>query len=66
MWDNAPWKPRRWQQEALPVAIDALKAGKKPIISAIMGAGKSVLLAVPACPKSSQDDGPKPGQDGPR
>tara|TARA_R100001510_G_scaffold57750_1_gene67425 strand:- start:2552 stop:4036 length:1485 start_codon:yes stop_codon:yes gene_type:complete len=45
MWDNAPWKPRRWQQEALPVAIDALKAGKKPIISAIMGAGKSVLLA---------------------
>lgn len=45
MWDNAPWKPRKWQEEALPVAIDALKQGKKPIISAIMGAGKSVLIA---------------------
>ena len=45
MWDNAPWEPRRWQKECLPVAIEALRAGKKPIISAIMGAGKSVLLA---------------------
>ena len=45
MWNDAPWTPRKWQKEALPIAIDALRAGKKPIISAIMGAGKSVLLA---------------------
>jgi len=37
--------PRRWQEEALPLIIDAVKQGKKPIISAIMGSGKSVLIA---------------------
>ena len=45
MWNNAPWKPRKWQKAALPVAIEALRGGKRPIISAIMGAGKSVLIA---------------------
>ena len=45
MWNNAPWKPRKWQKSALPVAIEALRGGKRPIISAIMGAGKSVLIA---------------------
>ena len=45
MWIDAPWKPRRWQEKALPVAIQALKAGNRPVISAIMGAGKSVLIA---------------------
>jgi superfamily II DNA or RNA helicase len=45
MWDNATWTPRRWQEEALPLAISALKEGKRPIISAIMGAGKSILIA---------------------
>ncbi|MAK37988.1 MAG: hypothetical protein CMC15_17645 [Flavobacteriaceae bacterium] len=45
MWDNAPWRPRAWQREALPLAIASLKSGKKPVISAIMGAGKSVLIA---------------------
>ena len=45
MWDNAPWKPRAWQEDALPHIISALKTGKRPIVSAIMGAGKSVLIA---------------------
>jgi len=45
MWDDAPWEPRKWQRECLPVAIEALKAKKKPVVSAIMGAGKSVLIA---------------------
>ena len=45
MWTEAPWTPRRWQREALPLAISSLKEGKRPIISAIMGAGKSILIA---------------------
>jgi len=44
-WDNAPWAPRRWQAEALPIVIDAIKTGKRALISAIMGSGKSVLIA---------------------
>ena len=39
------FQPRKWQAEALPKIIEALRAGKKPIVSAIMGAGKSVLIA---------------------
>ena len=45
MWDNAPWEPRKWQKEALPMAIAALREGRRPIVSAIMGAGKSILIA---------------------
>ena len=45
MWNDAPWEPRKWQREALPLAIASLRSGKRPIISAIMGAGKSVLIA---------------------
>jgi len=45
MWNDAPWEPRQWQREALPQAIASLRSGKRPIISAIMGAGKSVLIA---------------------
>lgn len=43
---------RRWQAEALPLAIDAVKAGRKSVIHAVMGAGKSVLIAevLRACP----------------
>ncbi|NBR68374.1 MAG: hypothetical protein EBT79_14090 [Actinobacteria bacterium] len=36
---------RRWQSEALPIVIDAIKARKNPVVSAFMGAGKSVFLA---------------------
>lgn len=44
-WEGAPWTPRTWQKEALEAGIASIKAGKRPIISAIMGAGKSVLIA---------------------
>ena len=43
MWDKC--KPRKWQAEALPVIVDSLKQGKRPVVSAIMGSGKSVLIA---------------------
>ena len=45
MWENAPWTPRAWQREALPLAIASIKDRQKPVIAAIMGAGKSVLIA---------------------
>ena len=35
---------RRWQVEALPIVIAALKARKRPVVSAFMGSGKSVFL----------------------
>lgn len=44
-WDRAPWRPRKWQQEALPIVIEAMKHGKRGLISAIMGSGKSVLIS---------------------
>lgn len=45
-WDNAPWEPRKWQREALPVIINAIKSGvKAPVVSAIMGAGKSITIS---------------------
>lgn len=34
---------RRWQAEALPIALDALRSGVKGVIAAVMGAGKSRL-----------------------
>lgn len=37
-------EPRRWQSEALVAAADALVAGRWGVISAVMGAGKSVLI----------------------
>lgn len=42
---GAPITLRKWQSEALPIAIEALKAKKRPIVAAFMGAGKSVLIA---------------------
>tara|TARA_R110000824_G_scaffold16213_6_gene67486 strand:+ start:7247 stop:8755 length:1509 start_codon:yes stop_codon:yes gene_type:complete len=45
MWKGSKFPPRKWQKEALPLIIDSLRAGKKPIVSAIMGSGKSILLA---------------------
>lgn len=43
-----PWlgrEPRRWQAEALPVALDAIDRGEAGVIVAVMGAGKSVAQA---------------------
>ena len=39
------WTLRRWQAEALPVVIAALRARRRPVVSAFMGSGKSVFLA---------------------
>lgn len=42
-WNDAPWSPRRWQRACLPILVEALKAGRRPVISAVMGSGKSIL-----------------------
>ena len=42
-WEGAPWRPRKWQAEALPVIIEGLKARKRGVVCAVMGAGKSIL-----------------------
>lgn len=42
-----PWHgitPRDWQAEALPVALEALRSGRRSLVQAMMGAGKSVFL----------------------
>ena len=36
---------RRWQREALPIALVAIVDGKRGIVEAVMGAGKSILIA---------------------
>ena len=38
-------EPRRWQVEALDAAQQAIAPGAAPMIEAVMGAGKSVLIA---------------------
>ena len=43
-----PWphkQPRRWQAEALPLTLDAIRSKRRSVVSAVMGAGKSVLIA---------------------
>ena len=49
-WEGAPWDPRAWQRAALPEIREAVRQrveGRfaRPIVSATMGAGKSILLA---------------------
>lgn len=44
-WEGAEWPPRRWQAEALPVIIENARQGRRGLVSAVMGAGKSVLQA---------------------
>lgn len=43
-WSGAPWQPRAWQRDALPVIEEALAGGRRAVVSAVMGSGKSVLL----------------------
>lgn len=55
LWNGAPWSPRAWQRDALPVIIENLKAGRRGIVSATMGSGKSILqtaLVAAALPKA--------------
>ena len=42
-WEEWPFEPRKWQSEALVEVASAV--GNRPICRAVMGAGKSVLLA---------------------
>jgi superfamily II DNA or RNA helicase len=42
-WPNIT--PRAWQRDALPLALDAIRSKRPAIVSAIMGSGKSVLIA---------------------
>ena len=44
-WEGSKFQPRKWQAEALPEIIRQIKARQRPIVSAIMGSGKSVLIA---------------------
>lgn len=39
-----PFEPRRWQADALPQIVASVRQREAPIVSAVMGAGKSVLL----------------------
>lgn len=42
-WSKWPFEPRKWQREALPIVVDRLPYN--PICRAVMGAGKSVMIA---------------------
>ncbi len=54
-WDGAPWSPRRWQAAALPAVLGELDAGRRSIVSAVMGSGKSILIAEVAHQQLGQD-----------
>ncbi|MBU1675187.1 DEAD/DEAH box helicase family protein [bacterium] len=43
-WSGAPWTPRKWQAAALTPVLDTLETGKRAIVSAVMGSGKSILI----------------------
>lgn len=42
-WAGAPREPRKWQRDALPAITAAVRARKRGIVSAVMGAGKTDL-----------------------
>lgn len=44
-WEGSRWPPRKWQAEALPVVIEAMRRGTPALVAAVMGAGKSILQA---------------------
>ncbi len=44
LWKNSPFPPREWQADALPACIDAAESGTNGVVSAIMGAGKSLVI----------------------
>lgn len=43
-WAGAPWTPREWQRDALPRALRAI-GESNPVVRAVTGSGKSILLA---------------------
>ena len=42
---NGPVEPREWQPRAVEAALDAIRDGERPLISACTGSGKSAVLA---------------------
>ena len=42
---ESPWNLRRWQSEAVPRALATIESGRKSIVSAVMGSGKSIVIA---------------------
>lgn len=57
-WAGSKWPPREWQAQALPKALASIRAQAegegepRPVIRAVMGAGKSVLISevIKQCP----------------
>ena len=45
VWSRLGVEPRRWQAECLPLALEALRAGRRGVVSAVMGAGKTKMCA---------------------
>lgn len=45
VWARIGVKPRRWQAECLSVVVQALNGGRRGVVSAIMGAGKTKMCA---------------------
>jgi len=44
-WAGAPWTPRKWQADALAPTLDAIRSDRRSVVSAVMGSGKSILIA---------------------
>lgn len=44
-WEGAKRPPRKWQAEALPLVLDALREGRAGVVSVATGGGKSILQA---------------------
>lgn len=44
-WEGCARPPRRWQALALPLIRGALARGERGVVSAVTGAGKSILIA---------------------
>jgi len=59
-WEGCDRAPRAWQAAALPVIVRALREGRRGLVSATPGAGKSVLqaeIARLATPRLDRDGG---------
>jgi len=48
--------PRAWQKQAYPIIVDAIEDGVSACVQAVMGAGKSVLIAEIAATAELDDD----------
>lgn len=47
LWSSLPWTPRRWQAEAVPTLLDAMRRKQRPVCASVMGcheAGTMLLM----------------------